>query len=151
MTSRTGPLVLVALAILTCPSCESTDTAPSASVALQILYTQPDASTIPPPDADAAMCYHHNAPVNLVVESCAGTSARMDQIDALHYGLRIPDVRTGQECWLTFIDILLCPTGAPRVTKGVAVNGVTLSRLTTDQNGRQLLAFRVDSTGRIVP
>lgn len=150
MTSWTKAGTLALVAAASC-ACGSSGPAPTATVTLQVVYTQPDAATLPPPDADAAMCYHHNAPVNLLVESSLGTMNRLESIDAQHYALRIPDVRTNQDCWLTFIDIVLCPTGTPRVTKGVAVNGVTLNRLTTDQNGRQVLAFRVDSAGRIVP
>jgi hypothetical protein len=117
---------------------------------LQIAYAQPSPDMLPPPGPDSATCAHHYAPVNLMLETSWGETGRLQQVSGLVYGLSSGGASTGQDHWLTFVDIALCSTDTVRVTRGVTVNSVALTR-TIDRNGIPSLAFRLDSSGRVVP
>jgi len=147
-------LTVAALALLSVALAASACDSPSApgptSVTLQIQYTQPSPDTLPPPGLDSATCAHHYAPVNLTLESSWGETGRLQQVSGLLYNRSSAGVPTGQDHWLTFVDIALCPTDTVRVTRGVTVNGVTLTRI-LDRSGIPTLAFRVDSSGRVTP
>jgi hypothetical protein len=119
-------------------------------VTLQIGYTPPSPDSLPAPGPDAGMCAHHYAPSNLALETSWGESGRLQQVSDRSYGLQSAGVPTGQDHWLTFVDIALCPTGNVRVTQGVTVNGVVLTR-TIDRSGIFTLAFSIEPSGQIVP
>jgi len=135
---------------LTAPACDNPSAPGPSIVTLQITYTQPAPDTMPPPGPDAATCAHHYAPVNLMLETSWGEASRLQQLNGLVYGLSSGGVTTGQDHWLTFVDIALCPAGNVRVTQDVTVNTVALTRI-IDRNGVPTLGFRVDSSGRVVP
>jgi len=141
----------LAAALLMAPSCGEGPSAPGlTSVTLQIAYTSPSPDSLPPAGPDAGMCAHHYAPSNLALETSWGEAGRLQPVSDRTWALQSAGVQVGQDHWLTFVDISLCPTGNVRVTQGVTVNGVGLTR-TIDRGGIPALAFRIDASGRVVP
>jgi hypothetical protein len=132
-------------------SCGRSPAAPEpASVSLQLVYTSPSPDSLPPMSPDAGMCAHHYAPSNLALETSWGETGRLQQVTDRVYSLQSAGVPAGQDHWLSFVDITLCPTGTPRVTQGVTINGVELTRV-IDRSGIAAMAFRLDASGRVVP
>ena len=144
-------LTLAVLAVVGHGCSDAAPESPSRSAyPIYIEYQPADAGTIPAGTVDDAMCYHHSAPLNLVVSTSWGGQGRLELTSGSTYGLGLADVPGGLDVWLAFLDITLCPTGAIYVTRGVMVNGVAVTRVQT-VDGHPALAFRIDSAGKIVP
>jgi hypothetical protein len=145
--------VLLALLALAAASwgCSGPDTPSKSAYPIAIQYQAPAAGTLPPPTIDDAMCFHHNAPLNLALSTNWGAEGRLNATGTDLYGLTLADVPVNRDLWVSFLDINLCPTGQVYVTRGVSVNGTVLTRVTTDGAGRPALAFRLDAHGVVVP
>jgi hypothetical protein len=147
LTCSAALLVAVVVASLSCSSPESPALT---SIPIQFLYTSPDPNTLPPATIDDAMCYHHSAPSNLQVATSWGAAGRLESIGDRLYTLSIAAVPTNQDVWIGFVDIALCPTKQIWVTSGLTANGVSLIRTSTVET-HPVIAFRVDTAGKIVP
>jgi hypothetical protein len=120
-------------------------------VPIALRYRGPAPGSIPPPTILDGSCYHHSAPLNLVVSTSWGAQGRLEPSGPETYELTFDNVPTGVDHWISFLDIALCPTGrALWVTAGVSVNGVALSRV-DEAEGRARLRFRLDRKGKVVP
>jgi hypothetical protein len=117
---------------------------------VSLQYRGPAPGSIPPGTIDDASCNHHNAPLNLTVETSWGDQGRLEPTSPDTYGRAFPAVPVDQDLWLSFIDIALCPTGNVWVTRGVSANGVPLTHVEVVE-GRSRLAFRIEGSGRVVP
>lgn len=123
---------------------------PASFYTVSLQYRGPAPGSIPPGTIDDASCYHHNAPLNLSVETSWGDRGRLEPTGPDTYGRTFLAVPVDQDLWLSFIDITLCPTGNLWVTRGVTANGVPLTRVEVVE-GRARLAFRIEGSGTIVP
>ena len=143
----------VAWAVLALSGCSPSGASePSSTFTTLVLsYEPPPVGTPPPAGPDLAMCYHHYAPSHLMLRTSWGFTARLAPVDDRRVGMAVFAVPTGQDHWVAFMDISLCPTGSPAVTRGVTVNGVALTRTVTPGDGGVALAFHVDVSGRVIP
>lgn len=76
-------LALLGLALSAVVSCGTPASPGPATITLQIGCTLPSPDTLPPPGPDAATCFHHYAPVNLMLETSWGEARRLEPVTAL--------------------------------------------------------------------
>ena len=122
---------------------------PVASTSIVVEYVEPDTSSLPPGDP---MCYHHGAPMHLMVTGSWGETSKLDEVGTRLFRRTFTGVPASQDQWLTLFDINLCATDAgPLVRTGVSVNGIALTRTVTNPSGVPALAFYVDAYGKVHP
>jgi hypothetical protein len=132
---------------------EKTPTLPQ-FVPISVVYVYQPISPPSTPDPNLTMCYHHYAPSNLKVSTSWGDTLFLQKLDEHRYAVSFPNVPTGRDLWLSFIDIDLCAdssTTAPFATRGVSINGVQLRRVTTTSEGSPAVAFTLSREGTVVP